>query len=64
MSILNPLEIQQELQELDYPASKQDLIKHAEEKGAGERVRSLLERLPEQEYKTINEISQAIAAIE
>lgn len=64
MAILNPMEIQQQLPEIDYPASKQDLIKYATEKGAGEHMRSLLEKLPEQEYTTINEITQAIAAIE
>jgi hypothetical protein len=37
---------------MDYPAGKEDLVKHAEEKGADEKVLSALKDLPNRKYET------------
>ena len=47
---VNPIQIQKFLKGVDYPASKNDLLKNAEREGADEDARATLERLPDQEY--------------
>lgn len=37
---------------MDYPASKEDLVKQAEEKGADDQVLSFLRNLPERNHET------------
>ena len=64
MATVNPVQVQKFLGGLDYPASKQDLIKRAEQEGADEDVRSTLEQLPGQEYETPADVSKAIGELE
>ncbi len=64
MAKVNPVQVQKFLGGLDYPASKQDLIKHAEQKGADENVRSTLEQLSDQNYETPADVSEAIGEVE
>ena len=65
MAKVNPVQVQKFLGGLDYPASKEDLIKQAEQEGADENVRSTLEKiLPDQEYETPAGVSQAIGEVE
>ncbi|OGF23348.1 hypothetical protein A2Y83_01375 [Candidatus Falkowbacteria bacterium RBG_13_39_14] len=58
---VNPAQIQKFLGGMNYPASKDDLIKHAKEKGADENVISSLQALPEREYGSAAEVSKAIS---
>ncbi len=37
---------------MDYLSSKEDLVKHAEEKGVDEKVLSALKDLPNRKYET------------
>lgn len=64
MAKANPIEIQKHLKGIDYPASKEDIIKHAEGHGADEELKSLLEELPEDEYETPAAVNKAIGQIE
>jgi hypothetical protein len=48
----NPIELQKALGGMDYPASKEDLVKHAEGKGADDEVLSFLRNLPDKNYET------------
>ncbi len=64
MAKVNPVQVQKYLGGLDYPASKQDLIKHAEQEGADENVRSTLDKVPDQEYETPADVSEAIGEVE
>ena len=49
---------------LDYPASKEDLMERAEQEGADQEVRSILEQLPDQTYETPADVSKAIGEAE
>lgn len=60
MAKVNPIQLQKHLKGMDYPASKEDLIKHAQQQGAGEDALSALEQLPEEEYETPADVSKAI----
>jgi hypothetical protein len=64
MAKANPIEIQKHLKGIDYPASKEEIIQHAEENGIDDDLRSLLEELPEDEYETPTDVSKAIGQIE
>jgi hypothetical protein len=51
MAQANPIQIQKHLKGVDYPASKQDLVNHAQQQAADENVCSTLQQLPS---KTMN----------
>lgn len=61
---INPIQIQKFLKGVDYPASKSDLIKTAEKQGADETARRALQQLPDQEYQTPADVSEALGKIE
>jgi hypothetical protein len=64
MAKVNPIQLQKYLKGMDYPASKQELIAHAEQQGADENVRATLEQLPDEQFQTPADVSQAIGQIE
>ncbi len=65
MARVNPIEVQKHLKGIDYPVNKENLIRHAEQHGADEELRSLLEELPEdEEYETPTDVNKAIGQIE
>ena len=61
---VNPIQIQTFLKGVDYPASKEDLLAHAERNGAAENVRATLEQLPDEEFETPADVSQALGKID
>ena len=64
MAKVNPVHVQKFLGGLDYPASKEDLMKRAEQEGADQEVRSILEQLPDQNYEIPADVSKAIGEAE
>ncbi|MGE5658668.1 MAG: DUF2795 domain-containing protein [Actinomycetota bacterium] len=64
MAKVNPIQIQKDLKGVDYPVSKQDLVKHAQQQGANQDVQSVLEQLPDRQYDTPAEVSKAIGELE
>jgi sporulation protein YlmC with PRC-barrel domain len=56
----NPFEVQKFLEAVGYPAAKRELVREAKEQGADARVRSTLEKLPDQEFGSPAEVSEAI----
>lgn len=59
MAHSNPIQIQKYLKGVDYPASKQDLIRNAKKNGADESVCASLEQLPDEDFQTPADVSQA-----
>jgi hypothetical protein len=62
---VNPVQVEKFLKGVDYPAKKEDLIKHAQQQGADQRVLETLKQLPDQTFggpvgvgKAIGEIDQ------
>jgi hypothetical protein len=64
MARVNPIEVQRHLKGIDYPVSKADLVKHAQEHGADEELQSILEELPRDEFQTPADVNKAIGQIE
>ena len=53
----NPIQVQKFLGGMDYPASKADVVRHAEEAGADDSVLATLKDLPEQTYHKPTDVS-------
>ena len=64
MAKVNPIQLQKHLKGVEYPASKEELIEHAQQQGADEKVREILEQLPDEEYETPAEVSKAVGEME
>ena len=64
MAKVNPIQLQKHLKGVDYPAKKQDLIKHAKQQGADQDALSTLEQLPDEEYATPAAVSKAVGEVE
>ena len=59
MAHANPIQIQKYLKGVDYPASKAALIKNAKKMGADESICASLEQLPDQDFQTPADVSEA-----
>lgn len=63
MAKVNPIQVQKYLKGVDYPASKEDILKMAEEHGADEELYASLEQLPDQQFDTPADVSQALGKL-
>jgi predicted outer membrane protein len=59
MAHANPIQIQKYLKGVDYPANKAALIENAKHLGADESICASLEQLPDEDFQTPAEVSQA-----
>lgn len=64
MASVNPIQLEKYLKGVDYPASKNDLIKQAQQNGADQRVLERLKQLPDRSYEGPAGISKAIGNID
>ncbi|KAB8317794.1 DUF2795 domain-containing protein [Tolypothrix campylonemoides VB511288] len=64
MAKVNPIQLQKHLKGVDYPASKEQLIQHAQKQGADDNAISVLQQIPDQEYETPTDVSAAVGDIE
>lgn len=65
MANVSPAQIQERLDGVDYPASKQDLINHAGKGGdKNEEVMNILKQLPDKEYNSPVDVSKEVGKIE
>jgi hypothetical protein len=61
---INPIQLQKQLKGTKYPASKEDLMKQAQENGADENFRAILDRLPDQKFENPAAVSKAVGSLE
>ena len=59
MGHANPIQIQKYLKGVDYPASKEALIKNARKMGADESICASLEQLPDEDFQTPADVREA-----
>jgi len=64
MAHVSPVEVEKSLKGVDYPAKKQDLIKHAQKHGANQDVLETLKDLPEENFQSPIDVSKAIGEID
>lgn len=63
MAHVNPIQIQKYLKGVDYPASKQALLEKAKSMGADENICQSLEQLPDEDFQTPADVSQAFGRL-
>lgn len=61
---VNPIQVQKFLSGVDYPVDKQTIISKAQQEGADDNIINTLSQIPDQEFQTPAEVSQAIGKIE
>jgi Protein of unknown function (DUF2795) len=64
MATVNPIQVQKFLGGMNYPANKDEIVKHAKSKGADEKIMQTLEQLPEENFETPADVSKAIGQID
>lgn len=57
----NPIQIQKFLSGIDYPASKDTIVRTAEKEGADQNVLEALRRIPDGDYDAPTAISKAVS---
>ncbi len=58
----NPIEMQKYLGGMDYPASRDHIVAHAEDKGAAEEILSSLHGMPDRQYDGPDAVSSEFSA--
>lgn len=64
MATVNPIQLQKHLKGMKYPASREDLVEHASNNGADDKVLKMLEQIPDEEYETPADVNHAIGELE
>jgi Protein of unknown function (DUF2795) len=54
----SPIEVQKALKNMNYPANKEDLVKHAKDRDASDKVVQDIENLPDKEYTSAADVSK------
>lgn len=60
----NPVEVEKCLKGIDFPAKKQDLIKHAQKQGAEKEVLDTIKDLPREDYNNAADVTRAIGEMD
>jgi hypothetical protein len=58
--MVSPIDVQKALSGMDYPASKQQIVQHAEEHGGSEDVLEALKGIEDREYEGPSGVSSAV----
>jgi hypothetical protein len=58
--MVSPIDIQKALSGMDYPASKQQIVQHAENNGADGEVLEALRKIEDREYDGPSGVSKAV----
>jgi hypothetical protein len=58
--MVSPIDVQKALSGMDYPARKDDIVRHAEEQGADEEVLEALRKIEDREYEGPSGVSSAV----
>jgi hypothetical protein len=56
----SPIDIQKALSGVDYPATKDQLVSHAEKNGADKEVLDALQKIPDREYEGPSGVSKEV----
>jgi hypothetical protein len=58
--MVGPIDIQKALSGIDYPASKDDIVRHAEQQGGNDEVVEALRKIEDREYEGPSGVSSAV----
>ncbi|HYZ34339.1 MAG TPA: DUF2795 domain-containing protein [Crenalkalicoccus sp.] len=60
----SPVPIARRLEGLNLPASKQEVVRHLRSKGASAEEITAIERLPDQEFRTVADMLKGIGQVD
>jgi Protein of unknown function (DUF2795) len=58
--MVSPIDVQKALSGMDYPASKEQILQHAEQHGADQQVLDALKKIDDREYEGPSGVSKAV----
>jgi hypothetical protein len=58
--MVSPIDIQKSLSGMDYPARKDDIVRHAEQQGGDKEVIEALKGIEDREYEGPSGVSSAV----
>ena len=58
--MVSPIDIQKALSGMDYPASKEQILQHAEQQGGDKEVLEALRKIEDREYEGPSGVSSAV----
>jgi hypothetical protein len=58
--MVSPIDIQKALGGMDYPAKKEDIVKHAQDNGGGDDVIKALQGIEDREYEGPSGVSESV----
>ncbi len=61
MAKINPIELQKALKGVDYPASKDDVVKAAEKNDADDEIMEALKALSEDSFENPTDVTKALS---
>jgi hypothetical protein len=64
MANVNPRDVEKSLKGIDFPAKKEDLVKHAQQHGADQEVVQTIKKLPEEEFHNAADVTKAIGEMD
>ncbi len=60
----SPSNISHHLKGIEFPASRQDLVRHAQKGGADEEVLGVLKQMPERQYDNMADVMKGVGQAE
>lgn len=64
MANINPVQVQQYLGGVNYPASREDLVSYAKQQGADNNILQTIQNLPYDNFDTPADVSEAVGEME
>ena len=58
--MVSPIDIQKALSGMDYPAGRDDIVRHAEQNGGDKEVIDALKKIEDREYEGPSGVSSAV----
>jgi hypothetical protein len=58
--MVSPIDVQKALSGMDYPAGRDDIVKHAEQNGGDKEVIDALKKIEDREYEGPSGVSSAV----
>ena len=63
MESVDPARLERDLDGLEFPATRDELLRHVDARGLPYEVRATLERLPEATFETPAEVTEAVGVL-
>src|SRR5215472_7601356 len=64
MAAINSAQLESQLQGVNYPANKAELVRHVERNGADESICTVISSLPNQTYDSLAAVNRAVNALQ